>query len=1359
MAKKKFIPRPKESAKVIRKRWSKKRESIETLANNIQRLRYNVSTDLKSDNEKIFLTALVVAIMDKTAERVGNEESASNGHVGITGLKKTQVNIIGNKIILEYVGKSGVEHDKSFSDERIAKALKKAKKDSPDKNIFTTSDGFKIKADRVNRYLTDFDITAKDMRGYSANNLLVKKLKDVEPEETEHKRKRQFNKVARFVAKKVGHGIATLKKHYLIPELEPNFIERSKVIEVDDVAKFNQGGSVKVEEKTKKITIKKTEPKKPEPKKMESVKKHRYYNGYDKQYVDKIIQIITDAKPLVDEIDNKAKEGDFKEAKRLTNLLYADLTDSSPLEIGAWGKEHHNAMDKVRQSLIGLGYMFGEGGSYVKNWENVNGNIVMIETPIVKSWTENMAELKSRMNEYTGKNLFEVQMKNGGDVNDELTPVREKLTSILSSLDESDLHDFVYYVGGVDDREVDDVVVGYKHWINGLSKVELDMLLWRMKQPYFYQFSPKDNYSTPAPVPSKFATYNDFYEKKYRNGGSVNPFAVCTSSIGKTEGTTKRSEWSDKTMDKYEDCVLQVKSKMSEGGTLEVKRKKVYEGDKLLRDLTLDEVEKYMGIYHEEKGNMMFNKNAFIIWMYDVSNVGQKINSREFDFLMFPLPMKYDMLGDGIVHKIWKAKWQNAWKGAKHLLGMVQGWYDEEKKIIYVHYMSVRPSAKRNRINTFMIQYAKKYFESTDVVFDEPSQEGKIFSEAKTYSEGGDFKPKVKVSYGGGGTVLYHGSSNSFDKFSFDSLGAEMPKNFGRVGVLDYGWGIYFTKNKDWALSYSNIAVKKAASEFGSEYIKKNPTPTEHLFGWTFKLENEEKFNLDKIFEKLKSSEYTDKYNLTKKEIDWLIKYYEYLDEKTKGQKILYKVKLSSDANLLTFEEKPTASQFEKIKQNLKSNKIDLNIAGNTGEEIQKSLEKYFYKKDNKSNYMMLATLFFRDCGIDGIKDDDGVVYVIWNDDVIEIEDKKVFSKGGEMPHHYIKVTKDGDYIGAIKFNPNNPERVTNLADLASTAKRAGYSLTPIDVETYRSLIKNIDYEKLKKYQEDMWLADKKNSGVHDSSLKNGGLFDEDKKYAIAYRSVRGDWKDSYKGWQYYSSDIEYSKVYGKNTKKFKISLDNTLDLNKWNKMLRDANPAQYDKWWGRNNSPLTVGEVFIAQGYNVQLDTIYLTLGSEKGSEFEKEFQDSDVIFGNEAGHEHITTYAVRNPKAVELIGDEMKKGGELTDDEKSEIYSEWRELINMSASELEKFMNTEEGKEAGLSKDEADELGIKSGRESARWIIKMKKTPNKDWTPTMWQWAKRQIGFVKRMRGNKGDLFDDKGNKTRKHTSLLIWGHNPKK
>jgi len=127
--------------------------------------------------------------------------------------------------------------------------------------------------------------------------------------------------------------------------------------------------------------------------------------------------------------------------------------------------------------------------------------------------------------------------------------------------------------------------------------------------------------------------------------------------------------------------------------------------------------------------------------------------------------------------------------------------------------------------------------------------------------------------------------------------------------------------------------------------------------------------------------------------------------------------------------------------------------------------------------------------------------------------------------------------------------------------------------------------------------------------------------------------------------------------------------------------------------------------------------------------------------------------------IIDAYKQGGNITDEEKDEIYDKWKNLVNMSYEELKTFYNSKEGKEAGLSSDEAKKQGIKSGRESARWIFLMKKTPKDKWNGTMWSWAKRQISFISRMNGMKGDLYDKNGGKTRKHTALLIWGHNPKK
>ena len=112
-----------------------------------------------------------------------------------------------------------------------------------------------------------------------------------------------------------------------------------------------------------------------------------------------------------------------------------------------------------------------------------------------------------------------------------------------------------------------------------------------------------------------------------------------------------------------------------------------------------------------------------------------------------------------------------------------------------------------------------------------------------------------------------------------------------------------------------------------------------------------------------------------------------------------------------------------------------------------------------------------------------------------------------------------------------------------------------------------------------------------------------------------------------------------------------------------------------------------------------------------------------------------------------------------KEQTFKKWKSLVNMTRSELKEFYDSDEGKEAGLSSSEAKSLKIHSGRESARWIMKMLPINHNDWTPTMWEWANRQISFISRMRGNKGGLYDDKGNKTPKHTSLLIWGHNPEK
>lgn len=171
-------------------------------------------------------------------------------------------------------------------------------------------------------------------------------------------------------------------------------------------------------------------------------------------------------------------------------------------------------------------------------------------------------------------------------------------------------------------------------------------------------------------------------------------------------------------------------------------------------------------------------------------------------------------------------------------------------------------------------------------------------------------------------------------------------------------------------------------------------------------------------------------------------------------------------------------------------------------------------------------------------------------------------------------------------------------------------------------------------------------------------------------------------------------------------------------------------------------------------------TLTAKQQKKFGKvmhEFKEGDLRSGSKHGNK-----VTDRKQAIAIAYSEARnvheEGGNLKAKNK-EVYKKWKQLVNMSYAELEKFYNSEEGHEAGLSKSEADNLGISNGRESAKWILKMKKTKVDDWTLTMWRWANKQISFISRMSGVKGDLYDDKGNKTRKHLALLIWGHNPNK
>lgn len=213
----------------IQKRHEEKADRLEKLHHRLDDLMDKVYEDLECTDSKKCQIALAIALINETFERVGNEDSAEEGHYGVTGWRIKHVKSKGSTIEISYVGKSGVSQRKTVRDKTLVDAIKKLMKGkSGDDELLS-----EIEASDVNDYLKKYDITAKDIRGYHANDQMrraLKRLRKEGPElpfarkEKDEILKKEFKKALEETAKAVGHEPTTLKSQYLVPSLEESYL-------------------------------------------------------------------------------------------------------------------------------------------------------------------------------------------------------------------------------------------------------------------------------------------------------------------------------------------------------------------------------------------------------------------------------------------------------------------------------------------------------------------------------------------------------------------------------------------------------------------------------------------------------------------------------------------------------------------------------------------------------------------------------------------------------------------------------------------------------------------------------------------------------------------------------------------------------------------------------------------------------------------------------------------------------------------------------------------------------------------------------------------------------------------------------
>jgi hypothetical protein len=91
---------------------------------------------------------------------------------------------------------------------------------------------------------------------------------------------------------------------------------------------------------------------------------------------------------------------------------------------------------------------------------------------------------------------------------------------------------------------------------------------------------------------------------------------------------------------------------------------------------------------------------------------------------------------------IWTKKYQNKTKGSEHLIGIIQAYYLEKDKKLYIEMMTSHPKMRGQGIMSHMVKELRDEFglSQDDLIFVDTTKEGKRFEKAKHYDLGGELE-------------------------------------------------------------------------------------------------------------------------------------------------------------------------------------------------------------------------------------------------------------------------------------------------------------------------------------------------------------------------------------------------------------------------------------------------------------------------------------------------------------------------------------------------------------------------------------------------------------------------------------------
>jgi DNA topoisomerase-1 len=203
-----------------------KYERMRAFGRALPRIRRRVAADLRragACREKVLAT--LARLLECTLIRVGNEEYArTNKSYGLTTLRNHHVDVNGAEVHFRFRGKSGVVHDITVHDPRVARTLRRCLH-IPGRELFQYLDdegnAHPVQAADVNAYIQEIsgaDFTAKDYRTWVGSVLALAALSRL-PCASGREARSNLVKAIKAVAACMGNTPAICRKSYIHPGL------------------------------------------------------------------------------------------------------------------------------------------------------------------------------------------------------------------------------------------------------------------------------------------------------------------------------------------------------------------------------------------------------------------------------------------------------------------------------------------------------------------------------------------------------------------------------------------------------------------------------------------------------------------------------------------------------------------------------------------------------------------------------------------------------------------------------------------------------------------------------------------------------------------------------------------------------------------------------------------------------------------------------------------------------------------------------------------------------------------------------------------------------------------------------------